>query len=165
MEHSRPGSSVGIATDYGLDGQGIESRWGRDFSHLFKLALGPTQPPVRSVPGLYRGKERPGHEADTSPLLVPWSRKSRSIPLLPLWAVRPVESLSACTRVQFTFYHFTWKVNTCRQIWLQYTKGTEKEPYLKWILHYRPEGRRDIYRPRQRWSRNLDQVKGPNPCT
>jgi hypothetical protein len=24
-----PGSSVGIATDYGLDGPGIESRWGR----------------------------------------------------------------------------------------------------------------------------------------
>jgi hypothetical protein len=26
-----PGSSVGIATDYRLDGPGIESRWGRDF--------------------------------------------------------------------------------------------------------------------------------------
>ena len=31
------------------------------------------------------------------PLLVPWSRKSRTIPLLPLWAVRLVQSLSACT--------------------------------------------------------------------
>ena len=38
------------------------------------------------------------------PLLVPWSRKSRAIPLLPLWAVRPVQSLSACTRVHFTFF-------------------------------------------------------------
>ena len=37
------------------------------------------------------------------PLLVPWSWKSRAIPLLPLWAVRPVQSLSACTRVTFTF--------------------------------------------------------------
>ena len=37
------------------------------------------------------------------PLLVPWSRKSRAIPLIPLWAVRPVQSLSACTRVHFTF--------------------------------------------------------------
>ena len=27
---------------------------------------------------------------------------SRAIPLLPLWAVRPVQSLSACTRVTFT---------------------------------------------------------------
>jgi len=40
------------------------------------------------------------------PLLVPWSRKSRAIPLLPLWTVRPVQSLSACTRVYFTL-HFT----------------------------------------------------------
>jgi hypothetical protein len=31
------------------------------------------------------------------PLPVPWSRKSRVIPQLPLCAVRPVESLSACT--------------------------------------------------------------------
>jgi hypothetical protein len=28
-----PGSSVGIVTGYGLNGPGIESRWGRDFSH------------------------------------------------------------------------------------------------------------------------------------
>jgi hypothetical protein len=27
-----PGSSVGIATGYGLDGPGIESRWGARFS-------------------------------------------------------------------------------------------------------------------------------------
>jgi hypothetical protein len=39
-------------------------------------------------------------------LLVPRSRKSRAIPLLPLWAVRHVQSLSACTRVTFTFFHF-----------------------------------------------------------
>ena len=38
------------------------------------------------------------------PLLVPRSRKSRAMPLLPLWAVRPVQSLSACTRVHFTSY-------------------------------------------------------------
>jgi len=38
----------------------------------------------------------------TFPLLVPWSWKGRAIPLLPLWAVRPVQSLSACTRVTFT---------------------------------------------------------------
>jgi len=37
------------------------------------------------------------------PLLVPWSRKSRAILLLPLWAVRPVQSLRACTKVHFTF--------------------------------------------------------------
>ena len=50
-----PGSSVSIATGYGLDGLGIESRWGRDIPDLSRPALGPTQPPVQWIPGLSRG--------------------------------------------------------------------------------------------------------------
>ena len=49
-----PGSSVGIATEYGLDGPGIESRWGRNFPHLSRPSLGPTQPPVQRVPSFSR---------------------------------------------------------------------------------------------------------------
>jgi len=45
----------GIATVYGLDGLGIESRWGRDFPHLSRTSLRSTQPPVQWVPGLSRG--------------------------------------------------------------------------------------------------------------
>ena len=50
-----PGSVVSIATGYGLDGRGIESRWGRDFPYLYRPALGPTQPPVQWLPGFSRG--------------------------------------------------------------------------------------------------------------
>jgi hypothetical protein len=102
VRNTGPGSVVHVATCYGLDGPGIESRWGRDFPHLSRPPLGPTQPPVKYVPGLFRGKERPGRDADPSPHLVPWSWKGRAIPLLPLLAVWPVQSLSACTTVHFT---------------------------------------------------------------
>jgi len=39
------------------------------------------------------------------PLLVPWSWKGRATPLLSLWAVRPLQSISASTRVHFPFLH------------------------------------------------------------
>jgi hypothetical protein len=42
---------ISIATCYELDGPGIESRWGRNFQHLSRPALRPTQPPIQWVPG------------------------------------------------------------------------------------------------------------------
>jgi hypothetical protein len=53
-------SSVGIATRYGLDGPGIKSRCGRDFQHNDRPVLGPTQPPVQWVPGLFPGGKAAG---------------------------------------------------------------------------------------------------------
>jgi hypothetical protein len=61
-----PGNIVSMASGYGLNDPGIESRWRQDFPHLSRLAL---EPPshlnneYRVFPGV---KERPGH-ADPSP--------------------------------------------------------------------------------------------------
>jgi len=43
---------LGIATRYGLDGPGIESRWGWEFPQPSR--------PIQWVPGLIRGVKRPG---------------------------------------------------------------------------------------------------------
>ena len=51
---SGPGSSVGIATDYGLDGPG-SNPGGDEIFRPSKPALGPIQPAVKWVPGLSRG--------------------------------------------------------------------------------------------------------------
>jgi len=48
-------SSVGIATRYGLDGQGIESWWEVRFSAPVQTGPRPTQPPIQWVPDLSLG--------------------------------------------------------------------------------------------------------------
>ena len=61
-----PGSSVDIATDYGLDGPG-SNPGGDEIFRPSRPALEPTQPPVKWVPGFPEGKLRSGRAADHSP--------------------------------------------------------------------------------------------------
>ena len=42
---------VSTETHYGLDGLRFETGWRRDFPHLSRWALGPTQPPVQWIQG------------------------------------------------------------------------------------------------------------------
>ena len=122
-----PVSLLSIVTGYYLDGPGILSQLGRDFPHISRPAR-PWSPPSL----LYNGyrvflswKVRPGRAADHSPpsstavkkeysytstppmgrtaCTEPQCLYSRAIPLLPLWTVRRVQNLSACT-VQLYLY-------------------------------------------------------------
>jgi hypothetical protein len=83
---------IGIATRYGLEGPGIESRWGRDFPHLSRPAPRPTQLPVQWVPGLSWGKGGMGVVLTTHPHLEPrYTERSGAIPLLsPKRPSRPI---------------------------------------------------------------------------
>ena len=99
---------------------------GRDFPHISRPALGTGAQPAsctmgtRSFPGVKSGR---GVTLTPHPLLVPWSWKSLAIPLLPLWAVRSVQSLTACTRETFTFtLHIYMYINIC--IYIKYLVST-----------------------------------------
>ena len=48
------GSSIGVVTDYGLDGPG-SNPGGKEIFRPSRQALGPIQPHVKRVPGLSRG--------------------------------------------------------------------------------------------------------------
>jgi hypothetical protein len=58
---------VGIATRYGLDGPGIESRWGRDFPHLSRPASDAHPASYTMGTGSFAGVKRPGRDADHPP--------------------------------------------------------------------------------------------------
>ena len=98
-----PGSAVGIATGYGTGRSGDRIPvWAR-FSPFVQTGPGAHPASCTMGTGSFLGvKSGRGVTLTPYPLLVSWSRKGRVIPLLPLWAVRPVQSLSDCTRVTFT---------------------------------------------------------------
>jgi hypothetical protein len=70
-----PGSSVGIATDYGLDGPGIESRWGARFSAPIQSGRGAHPASCKMRTGSFPGVKSGWRVSLTpDPLLVPRSK-------------------------------------------------------------------------------------------
>jgi hypothetical protein len=103
LNHLGPGGIVGIATGYGLDGPGVESRWGARFSA--PLQTGPGVHPASCTIGTGSFPEVKSDQGVTltpHPLLVSCSWKDRAVPLFPRYAVHPVQSLNPCTRMHFT---------------------------------------------------------------
>ena len=92
-----PGSSVGIGMAKGWTVRG-SNPGGAKFSAPLQTGSGAHSASCTMDTGSFPGvKSGRGVTLTPYPLLVPWSRKSRAIPLLPLWAVRPLQILSACT--------------------------------------------------------------------
>jgi hypothetical protein len=81
IRKSEIASSVQVLHD-----PGSNSRWGGDFPHLFRTALGPTQPPVQLALGLFPESKAPAAWRRTpNTFQCRGSRKSRFIILLPFW--------------------------------------------------------------------------------
>ena len=103
---SLSGTKITITTGYGLDGPGIESLWGARFfspvqtdpgAHLASCTMS-----TGSFAGVNSGR---GVTLSPHPLLVPWSRKSRAIPLLPFG---PYDLYRASVPVQGCTFTFTF---------------------------------------------------------
>jgi hypothetical protein len=104
---------LSIATDYGLDGPGIESRWRRDFP---RLSIRPWSPlsllynGYRVFPGVNCGR---GVLLTTHPLRVPRSWKNKAIPLPTIWACNGFTlPLHQSAFIQFGFLWSTVSMTT-----------------------------------------------------
>ena len=94
-----PGSSVGIATDYGLDGPG--SNPGGD--EIFRTCPDrPWGPPSLLYNGyrVFPGAKRLGRGVDNLPHLVPRLKKEQS------YNCTQLRAFVECSRVNFMFYFF-----------------------------------------------------------
>ena len=106
-------SSGGIATHYGLDDPGIESRWEARFSA--PVHTGPGAHPasyIMRTGSLPPGVKRPERGGDfPPPSQCRGQRKSRAVILLSLWALIP------CSRINFPFYYYTtYRVIMCHKV-------------------------------------------------
>ena len=122
-----PGCLVGVATGYGLDGPGIESRWGLDFSA--PVQTGPWTHPASCTMGTgsFLGVKRPGRGVDHLPHLVPRLKKGHSL------TPRRICAFMVCSRVNFNCtcserqYLHLWRRETDRSTFcLTFVQNTDQ---------------------------------------
>ena len=73
--HAGRDGSVGIATRYGLDGPGTESRWRGDIFRTIHTGPGAHTAPYTIGTGSFPGVKRPGLGVDHPPHLAPRLKK------------------------------------------------------------------------------------------
>jgi len=87
-------SSVGIATRYGLDGAGIESRFRARFSAAVQTGPGAHPASYTMGSGSLPGVKRPGRSVDHPPHLAPRLKKEYS------YTSTPPRAFVTCYRVK-----------------------------------------------------------------
>jgi len=92
---SGPASSVGIATELLAGRSGDRIPVGARFSASPDRPWGPPSVLYNGYQVFPGGKEPPGRDADPSPPSSAVVKKEESYTSIPLWAVQPVQSLSA----------------------------------------------------------------------
>ena len=128
--------SVGIATGYGWTVWGFNLGGGARFYASVQTGPGAHPASCTMGTGFFLGlKSGRGVKLTPHPLPVPRSRKSRAILLLPLWAVRPLQSLSACTVELYLYslygpyglYRASAPVQGCTLPYLYYNTGCSEQ--------------------------------------
>jgi len=98
-----PGSSVGIATGYELDSPGSNPGGGEIFTTCPDRLWGPPSLLYNGYRVFPEVKSGQGVTLTPQPPSGPEVKKEQSYTSTPPMARRPLQSLSACTRVHFTF--------------------------------------------------------------
>ena len=125
-------SSVSMATCNGLDCPGIESRWRQDFPHPFWLALGPTQPPIKWVPGVFPGAKAAGAwRWPPTPSSVE-AKEIVEVHLLLIWDFIP------CSMAKFIFLYLCTKNNKKTNAFLinSDTRKAQGVVVSQWVRNY-----------------------------
>ena len=91
-----------------------------------------------------------------------WILRKQDLNKITAAEMKFLRSVKGCTRedritntqirADLEIFAIEQKIENYKQNWKDHISRMEQTRYPKQIIHYRPEGRRDVGRPRKRWS-------------